>query len=164
MEKNNLPALPELEKFSTVKLDYDGFRLTLKERDIALLMATRSTTKMTVQDIADSYGVTRDRIYKLARQDDFKRFQQHLLEEVFDELFGKAVQSLHDIMDNSKSDALKLKAIQMILSANGKFKHEHSITVEPPKKPMTLEELEVDRHRRILEIEELEKELLDGDL
>ena len=153
-QKNELTKVEIPERFSTVKLDVDGFRLTLRDREIALLMTTRSTTKMTVDDIAEMYGVSRQMIYKLAKQEEFKKFQAYILEEIYSELFGKAVQELHDILDNSKSHSVKLKAVQLVFQSTGRLKQEHEIEVKQPKDLNQLER----------EVLEMERELLeDGD-
>ena len=62
-QKNEvLPSFPEtMEKFETITLeDEQGFKLTMKERNVALYMLVRSETGMTVQQIADHFGMSRN--------------------------------------------------------------------------------------------------------
>lgn len=158
--EQKLPAIKNTD-FSSIKLDVDGFKLSLKERELALAMVVRCYTKETVQEIADRLGYSREALYKvIQRNEDFDRFQAYLYEQLFSDLYGKAVVVLHDIIDNSHSSSQKLKAVQLILQAHGKFKNEHNVTVEP-KRDLTLEELEQEMKEREAKIEQLEKELLE---
>jgi predicted transcriptional regulator len=153
MKMANLP-----ERFTTVKLDVDGFRLSPKERELALAMLVRSYTGETVEKIAERFDITRDGVYAIIKKnDDFKRFQAHIYDQLFEELFGKAVLVLHEILDTTKSPATQLKTVELILKASGRLTQETRVTVEANQQQI---ETQAERERRIIE---LEKELLQGD-
>ncbi|MFX3624018.1 MAG: hypothetical protein ACE3JP_08255 [Ectobacillus sp.] len=147
------------DRFSTVKLDHDGFKLTLKEREIALAMLIRSQTGETVEQIGERFGMTRDGVYQIIKRNpDFKRFQAHILEEMFGALFGEAVLVLQEALSPKYPMSQRLKAVGYVLQSQGRLKNEHTLEVKQPK---TLEELEAEQKERERQILELEKELLD---
>jgi predicted transcriptional regulator len=149
--EQQLPELPEsMEQFSTITLeDENGFRLSFKERQVALVMLVRSETGMTVQQIADYFGVTRQQIYKIVRKPEVKRYQQHLNEQIFDDLFGDAVKTLKDILKGNVSPSLKLKAVDLVFKGKGLYKQEMTHKIEQSNQPKSLDDLE----REVIDLE-----------
>lgn len=145
---SNRPAV-----YETVTLDHDGYSLTMRDRQICMDMTMRSLTKRTVKDIAESYGVSVEAIYKVTHKKDYKRFQKYLMEQVFEDMTQKAIVELDNMLEQSTSPSIKLKVIQTILSASGKMQNSHDVTVKVEQ-----QETQLERERRILE---MEKKLLE---
>lgn len=159
MEENNQELLPSVkEKFSTIKLEHDGFKLNQKERELALAMLMRPYTKESVTTIAQRFGMSRVGVYEVIKKSngEFERFQAQLYDDMFQDLYGKAVFVLHEVLATAPTSQ-KLKAIQMILQASGKLKGETTLTLAPTRN-ITLEELQKEA-----EVLEMERELLGGE-
>lgn len=146
---SNLP-----DKFQGIKLDHEGFKLSTRDREIALAMLLRSYTGETVEEVATRFDMSRDNVYRIMKKEEFSIFQSVLYEEIFKGLYGKAVLVLSDVLENAPTSQ-KLKAVQMILQASGKLKQEVTHEIKPAKK-QTLEDLQ-----READILEMELELLE---
>lgn len=160
MAEIKLPAIKDKD-FSTIKFGNDGFKLSVRERELAYALVMKPYTKDTNNDIAERLGISVDTLFKIPRRNpDFEKFQDYLIEHLFSELYGKSVAILHDIMDNSPNQSLKLKAAQLVLQAHGKLKADHTVRVEA-KPAKTLAELEKEQEKSRIEVQALEKELLE---
>lgn len=153
-DSGKLIELPE----NLPAIDLEGAKgfpdLSLRDRQIGLMLATRSIHKKTMKEIAEDFGINRQRLYKIADRKDTKLFVKHIEERMFEELFGLAVIELKDIMEHEKSRSVKLKAVSLIMQASGRMKQEHIHELKQPMK--SLDELE-------REVIELEEDVLDMD-
>lgn len=157
---NQLPKHVE-DKFTSVKFAHDGFKLTPKERDLAIALAMRSYTGETVDQIAERFHMSRNGVYGIIRNNpDFKRFQHELTQLLFDEMLEEAKFVVRGML-REKSPSMRFKAAELIFKSAGMLKSETTVKVEPPKQHMTLDELEQEQEDRMRRIIELEKELLD---
>jgi hypothetical protein len=140
------------EHYAGVDLNIDGYNLTPRQREIALLMATRSTTGLTAEAIGKHYGISRQMVWKETQAHGFKEFQQEVIMKLYGNLFTETVVGMHQMLqDPDTPKSLKVKLFGMVLQAHGKMEHKHTHEIKQPK---TLQELE-------REIIEMEMELLD---
>lgn len=147
---SNLP-----DRFEGVNLDIEGFKLSMRDREIAFAVLMRSYTGETMQEIADRFGMGRENLYRIINKPEVSTFQAQITEQVFSGLYQKAVFVLSDTLENAPT-ALKLKAVQLVLQASGKLKENHVHEIKPVK-GKTLQELEEE-----MEVLQMEVELLDN--
>ncbi|MDR7076192.1 putative DNA-binding protein YlxM (UPF0122 family) [Neobacillus niacini] len=151
MKTSNLPA--EFEQYSSVKIeDNDGLKLSMRQREIAFLVAIKSTTKMSMQDIADRYQISREMVYRETRTPDFQKYLKKITEDIYGEMFTLATLAMKDILENG-SNAHKIKVIGYVLQAEGKLKNDHTLEIKQHQQTLTDLEKEV-------EVLEMELELL----
>ncbi|MDQ1003557.1 hypothetical protein QFZ28_003957 [Neobacillus niacini] len=141
------------EHYAGVDLNIDGYTLTPRQREIALLMATRSITGLTQQKIADHYGISSVMVWKETQAHGYKEFQQELIMKLYGNLFTETVVGMHQMLqDSTTPKALKVKLYGMVLQAHGKGGNGVVVNVDQTRK-VTLEDLE-------REVIEMERELL----
>ncbi|WP_337192755.1 HTH domain-containing protein [Halobacillus halophilus] len=151
----NLPQLSDLdedlERFEALDIEAHDFNLSHRNRMICLLYTVKETAGFTAQDIADKFEISRATVYRVVKSGEGKLFIEHLNNQMFENLWGKAVKEMENILDKSHSEQNKLKVIEMIMKSKSMFKGEHTLTVKQ-------EEQELYDHEKI------RREVLDMDL
>jgi DNA-binding Lrp family transcriptional regulator len=143
----HLPALPE------VNIQTDAFKLSERDKQIALALVMKSFTGESVEQVAQRFDLTRDGVHKMIRRQEkeFKRFQAYIHEQLFAGLYEKTLVVLHDALDNAPMSQ-KIKVAKMVLLSQGKINQSHHVV--EVKQTTDLDQLEK-------EVADLEQDLLD---
>jgi predicted transcriptional regulator len=127
----------------------------IQQKAIALIV-TKDINGMTIDDIANELGISRQTIYKWQREDEkFRRELNNQAEITMDIFLVECYEVLQKIVRDEKEPTKnKLAAIDKVLKIKGKYVDKQELSIE--QKGMSQESLEVARHMVI----DLQNELL----
>lgn len=128
----------------------------IQQKAIALIV-TKDINGMTIDDIANELGISRQTIYKWQREDEkFRRELNSQAEITMDIFLVECYEVLQKIVrDDKEPTKNKLAAIDKVLKIKGKYVDKQELSIE--QKGMSQESLEVARHMVI----DLQNELLE---
>lgn len=65
---------------------------------ICLLVTTKKTERMTAKELADQFGITRQRVHEIILKQEVKRYISHLNDLMFEELFQDVVREMKSVL------------------------------------------------------------------